>query len=269
MTYPPPAHQPGDQPTPPGPPAPGPYGGYGAGPYPPPGGQLPPTMAFPAYPTTGWTAPTHPAPGQQPATGPGQPPGPPRRGNGPLITVIVVAALLLCGGIGVAGYLLVRQAAEAVTEAARDAGLDGGPTVAPTGPTAEPAPGGPQPSRPRPTPTGGTVTVVYEVTGDDPIDIIYVDGSVGSVKNVRRAKVPWRLEFTGDATQFVSVTAIHSGSARGKVTCRALVDGVEVARRDADGYFAVATCSRLRLPDEPGRNPLAPTGLPARWEGTP
>jgi hypothetical protein len=43
----------------------------------------------------------------------------------------------------------------------------------------------------------------------------------------------------------ISVTAIRSGTDTGTISCRATVDGEEVAQRTNEGTFATASCTKM------------------------
>jgi Mycobacterium membrane protein len=220
MTYPPPP-PPAEEPTqqsggyPQG--APGqPHGTPG---YPHHAPGYPPTAQFPAY---------GPVP-QDPEQGP-------RKGNGGLIAIIVISVLLLCGGTAVAGTLV----ASVFYDKARSAV---GPRVSPPG-EPEPPPAEPDPDPAEPGQRGDTATVVYEVTGDGPADITYIDQS--GAKHVRGTGLPWRQDVKVARSSVVSVVAIRSGGSAGTLSCRATVDGAEVAQRSrASGSFAIVSCTRL------------------------
>jgi hypothetical protein len=241
MTYPPPPSQDPLQPTERGRPGDDP--------------QAPPTA-----PLSPW-APGQPYPGQpypgQPLPGPhhgspqgppgGYPPGagyppqakPPRRNNGPLVALVVVIALLLCGGTVTAGVLIfnaARNKAEDVVAGLPTAApeVPAFPTDLPTGlPTYDPDDGTP-------------VTVVYEVTGDGPVDLHYSDGG-GSSKREKGVKLPWRKEFTESGAVLASVMASRATfEEQGSLTCRATVDGVEVAKRTVEGKFLLVSCVKFQ-----------------------
>jgi hypothetical protein len=208
---------------------------YGAESFTPPSGQeppgYPPTSAYPAY------SPVH----------PGKAPGR-RRSNAPLIAIIVVATLLLCGGVGVAGALLVGRAGDTIAGAADP--VTPPPEDTPVEKPAPPAPATRQPDPgDRDDPTGPAaprdVTVVYEVTGDGPVDITYLEQANELPKALRDVELPWRVKVTMEDALLVTVVAIRSGSSEGRIRCRALVDGKEVVKKSADGTFIVASCTKL------------------------
>jgi hypothetical protein len=257
-----------------------PYGrqppGGGAVPGPPyaaPSG--PPTTPFPAYqpphPMPPGTAPGPPgtAPGPPgtapgpPGTAPGPPgtaPGPPapRRSNVPLIAVIVAVTLLLCGGTAVAGVLAVQTLAHRAKEAAEPlTRVPAVPTDLPIMPTELPTmptdlsgiPGLPTDENGNPyLPDGSTtVTVRYEVTGDGPADITYIDKLGGAPKRVEHAALPWRMELSMSGMALVSVVAVRTDTSDGSIACTATVDDEQVAKNQSEGSYAVATCSKLIL----------------------
>jgi len=207
------------------------HGGYG----PPPGsGQPPPGFG-------------QPPPGYgQPPPGYGQPP--PKRSNVPIVAVILAVALLLCGGVATAGVLAFNRAKDRAEEALK-------PITDPAFPTEIPqVPGLPTdvpdfptdiPNFPDPDATAKEITVVYEVTGDGPASIIYTEKLGESPKRLDNVDLPWQVETTMTGATLVSVTAIRSGTDTGAISCRATVDGEEVAQRTREGTFATASCIKM------------------------
>ena len=94
---------------------------------------------------------------------------------------------------------------------------------------------------------GRKITVVYEVTGDGPAEIVYTETLGESPQRVSNAKLPWKLTTTMEGATLVSVTAIRSDADSGTISCRATVDGEEVARRSGEGAFATASCFTMIL----------------------
>ncbi len=216
----------------------------------------PATAAFPAYeaqpagnPPGGYPPGAYP-PGQQPYGMPAPEPAP-RRSNLPLIAVVVAVSLLLCGGVAVAGTLVVQNLVDRTKEAVKQIPTAPPMPTIPAVPTELPdlpdLPGLPAEDDPDLTgaPAGKTVTVVYEVTGDGTVEISYTAKLGKSLKRVKNAKLPWRTEVSVTGTTYVSVIALRTGTTEGTVGCRATVDGKEVASREAQGTFAIATCSKL------------------------
>jgi hypothetical protein len=160
----------------------------------------------------------------QPMYEPPQPPRP-RRSNGPLLAVVIVLAVLLCGGSGVAGVLLVNQ-----NNAPDD------PVSTPTGYADRPAkePTNEPPSK-EPDGDGGR-EVVYEVTGEGPATIVYVKQDGRTVVTL------------DDSAALATVTATRGLRSNGAVNCRLTIGGKEVAKKSASGTFATATCTKLVLP---------------------
>jgi hypothetical protein len=99
--------------------------------------------------------------------------------------------------------------------------------------------------------TGKKITVVYEVTGDGPAEIVYTEKLGESPKRVSHAKLPWKVTATMQGATLVSVTAIRSGTGSGTINCRATVDGEEVAKQTRDGAFATASCTKMMLNQGP------------------
>jgi hypothetical protein len=251
------------------------YSPPGQEPYPPVSAEAYPPISDSGYPVIDSGYPGQPgaayAPGQPgyPAAppGPGYPPGPgmgpyppgpgfnpvqpgiappPRRSNVPIVAVIVAVALLLCGGTAVAGVLVVRS----ITDRAKDVVSnlpkppDEFPQV-PDLPTDLPnLPGLPTDGT---YDSGKTVTVVYEVTGDGPVDITYVAKPNASPTQVTNAKLPWRVEVSMTGVRYVAVIALRHGTDSGTVGCRTTVDGQEVAKREGTGSFALTNCSKFIL----------------------
>jgi len=157
-----------------------------------------------------------------------------------------VLALLVCGGAATAGVLMVtnRDDDPVVTQptsppepsSAPDGdenqpdGQDDVPTSAPTGVPGLPGIAG--------------KTVVYEVTGSGRADITYVDDVSGETKELRRQKLPWRLEFTSSPSSILlTVTATASDGDNEDVGCRITVDGRESAADKGSiiGAFCIGT----------------------------
>ncbi|MEH1123366.1 MmpS family transport accessory protein [Micromonospora sp. CPCC 206061] len=181
----------------------------------------------------------------QPMYEPPQPPRP-RRSNGPLLAVVIVLAVLLCGGSGVAGVLLVDQSGQPDDPTTTPSDYAGRPPT--ERPTERPSerPSGPPSSEPD---GGGGRDVVYEVTGEGPATIVYVKADGLTVVQESDAELPWRLELTLEDTAAVAtVTATRGLRSSGTVNCRLTIDGKEVAKKSASGNFATATCTKLVLP---------------------
>ena len=223
-----------------------PTAGYPPGGYQQEGGYQPPT-AF--QPPTGYPPPAgYQPPGYQPPPGyPGQPgypaadpqqPGPPpRKSSVPLVAVIVAITLLLCGGVATAGVMAARNVADQAREAVKP--ITELPTVAPT-----------LPSLPTEVPgaTGRKITVTYEVTGDGPAAIMYVKALGAAPTKVDNVKLPWKFSAEVETPALLSVIAMRADSTEGTISCRALVDGGEVAQRTSGGgTFATATCTHFAL----------------------
>jgi hypothetical protein len=188
-----------------------------------------------------------PSPGYPPGYGP-PPPQPPRKSNVPLVAVIVAVAILLCGGTVTAGVLVVRNVTDRAKEAVAPItdptvpavptdipDLPGLPTDLPTLPTDLPGLGGD---------SGKKITVAYQVTGDGPAEIVYAEKLGATPKRVTKAKLPFKVTTTMDATAFLLVTAVR-GDGDGSISCRATVNGKEVVQSTREGRFASVTCSKL------------------------
>ena len=207
----------------------------------------------------GYGPPPH-VPGQpwQPGPPGPPPPPPPRRSNAPLIAVILAVTVLLCGGAVTAGALVINNVTDRAKEAVKpitDPTLPALPTEVPDLPTDVPGLPTDLPSLPTDLPTGipgvpgsgKKITVVYEVTGDGPVEIVYTEKLGKSPKRVTTSKLPWTVKTTMEGTAIVSVTAVRTGTDSGTIGCRATVDGEEVATSTREGAYASATCLRMIL----------------------
>lgn len=193
-------------------------GAYPTHPVPPPPTSSPPTSPYPTY------------------LGP---PIPPRRSNRPLLAVVIVLAVLLVGGTVTTCALLGRTPDPGTTAA--DNTRDPETTRAEeTTPEAEPSQseGG----------YGSGSEVVYEVTGDGPVSIVFLKEDGVTPERASDTDLPWRKELTlAEDAALVTVTAIRSGGGKGDIQCRITIDGEEVAKKKASGTFATATCTKLIL----------------------
>jgi len=238
--------------------------GYGQPGYgqPPDQGQPPPYAASdhlaagqPGYPPPGYGQPGqggYPPPGYPGEPGFGAPPGPaPRKSSLPIVAVIVAVALLLCGGVATAGVLAVRAARDKAEEAVK-------PLTEPTWPTDLPTEVPNLPGLPTDLPTdvpgvpgGGTgekIDVTYEVSGDGPAEILYVEKLGASPTRVQDVALPWKFTTSMEKPALVSVVAMRVETTDGQVSCRALVNGQEVKKNtSATGHFATAACTYFAL----------------------
>lgn len=277
-TFTPPGHNPEYPPTsqfPPVSPA-GPYPPASpAGPYPPqppaytPGVAQPPAYDQTGYDqtgydqTAGWAQPPpyHPGTGYPPpgqGGPPGYPPGPqrPRKSAVPMLALVTAIALLLCGGVAVVGKILVDKAtqkAEEIAEPILNPTLPALPTEGPGFPDLPNLPTGIPglPGLPTDLPTGipglgegAEISVTYEVTGDGPAEIVYVE-SGNAPKRVGSAKLPWKLTTKMNSPAAIYVVAVRAGLGSGGIQCRATVDGEQVAEHSAEGTLATANCYQL------------------------
>lgn len=265
----PPTFQPGYAPLPPAnQQASGPPDGYPPttqfpaqpGQFPPPAYQPPPGQAPPAgYGQPGYSQPEYSQPGYGPP-GYGQPPGygtpqppPPKRSNLPLVAVLVAITLLLCAGGVTSVVLLVNNAKDKVEETYESLPKPTTPilpTDLPTGlPTKLPT------DLPTGLPTdlpdipglneGAQIEVEYAVTGDGPVEIIYLDKLGGEPKRVHNATLPWRKTLTMKGASLVSVVAVRGSTSEGELSCSAKVDGEEVAQKTNSGTFITASCTKV------------------------
>jgi len=254
---------------PPQPPTPSYQPGYAS--LPPPQAQTsgppegyPHTSQFPeqpGYPPPDQQAYQPPGYGPPPAYGPppyGQPPGygapppPPKRNNAPLIVVLIAVTLLLCAGGVTSVVLLVNRATEKAQEtidSLPDANLPNLPTEVPDLPTDLPT------VLPTDLPTdlpnlpdldpNQEIEVEYEVTGDGPVEIVYMEKLGGDPKRVRNASLPWRKKLTMKGSALVSVVAVRGSTSEGTLSCSAKVDGKEVAQKTNTGTFITASCTKV------------------------
>ena len=87
--------------------------------------------------------------------------------------------------------------------------------------------------------------MVYEVTGDGPAEIVYTEKLGESPKRVSNAELPWKFTTTMESAAFI---VGHRRSApaptTGEISCRATVDGEEVAAEaPARAASPRATCT--------------------------
>lgn len=213
------------------------------------------TSEFPA------TSEFRPAGGQEPGPPPPAPPSYPpparlpRKSAAPLVALVLAISLLLCGGVAVVGKILVDRATDKAEELAGPL-LE--PTVEPTPSVTAADPGWQvpdwpdlpgMPALPTDLPTGipgigegPEVTVTYEVTGDGPVEIFYVEKMNGTPKRVGSAKLPWKTTAKLKSPTMVSVIALRAGFTSGEIACRASVNGKQVAEHTAEGSVATANC---------------------------
>ena len=237
--------------------------------YPPPDqpGQYPPPPAYPqpGHQQPGYQQPGHQQPGyQQAGYGPppnygqpayGPPPPAPKRSNVPLVAVLVAVVLLLCAGGVTSAVLLVNNAKNKAEETIES--LPDLPTELPNLPTDVPTelPTDLPTELPTGLPTGlpnvpdldpnQEIEVEYEVTGDGPVEIVYVDKLGGETQRVRNASLPWRKTLTMKGSALVSVIAVRGATSEGSLSCSAKVDGEEVAQKTSEGTFITAACTKL------------------------
>jgi hypothetical protein len=153
--------------------------------------------------------------------------------------VILAVTLLLCGGIATAGVLIARSVADKAKEAA-SAPINDLPTAVPT-----------LPGLPTDLPTDGTartISVTYEVSGDGPVSIVYLQKIGDAPVRLTDVKLPWKFTAQMQTPALLSVVVVRLGATDGTVKCRALVDGDEVkANTSGRSAFATATCTHLAL----------------------
>jgi hypothetical protein len=92
--------------------------------------------------------------------------------------------------------------------------------------------------------SGDTIQVTYEVTGDGPATILYLEKLGSSPTRVESATLPWKFSVTVSKPAVLSVVAMRTDTSEGHVTCHTLVDGQEVKENTSgDSAFATAACS--------------------------
>jgi hypothetical protein len=132
-----------------------------------------------------------------------------------VLTAVGLGAVLL---LGVALVVALRSG-------------DRGPSPAPAAPTAaaEPVPTTTSTTAPTTTPAPALATVDYEVTSDGPlVDVTYADGT--GVHSVSHVPAPWATRVQIPAGPMLGALVIAQAAGRAtKVSCRILVDGVQVA----------------------------------------
>ncbi|WP_329107219.1 MmpS family transport accessory protein [Micromonospora sp. NBC_01699] len=203
-------------------------GAYSTGYAPPPGYPTgdPPLPGYPTDPS---------AAGYPPPAWAGTPAPVRGRTNTGLVAVVVVLAVLLCGGAGVAVAGLLNWRGSTGPAAA--------PTLPPNGGAGGPVL--PAPSEPDPTVRTGR-QVVYQVSGDGPAEVSYLEYP-NMPRQLGTTTLPWRVEFTMPDPGVVTVLAIRSEADPGKITCTILVDGEAVTTNSATGPHATTTCAALTL----------------------
>ncbi|HTF09011.1 MAG TPA: MmpS family transport accessory protein, partial [Asanoa sp.] len=166
-----------------------------------------------------------------------------RRGNGWIIAIVVVLALLFCGGVATAGVLLIanRDDDPVVTE----------PDVPSFPDPVDPAPTFDLPDTPDDPSTAlpglpgvAGKAVVYEVTGSGRADINYVDDLAGEPRELKNQKLPWKHEFTStEGSLLLTVSATSSSGDNDGIGCRITVDGKESAANEGSiiGAFCIGT----------------------------
>ena len=201
-------------------------------------------FAPPAYQPPGYGPP----PSYGPPPGYGAPPPAPKRSNVPLVVVLIAVTLLLCAGGVTSVVLLVNRATEKAQEtidSLPDPNLPNLPTEVPNLPTGLPT------DLPTDLPNlpdldpNQQLEVEYEVTGDGPVEIIYIEKLGGDPKRVRNASLPWRKKLTIKGSALVSVVAVRGSTSEGTLSCSAKVDGKEVAQKTSTGTFITASCIKV------------------------
>ncbi|SNS86858.1 membrane protein [Asanoa hainanensis] len=172
-----------------------------------------------------------------------------KRSNGPIIALVIVLALLFCGGAATAGALLIANAGNDDDPVATQPTNPALPDPDPADPI-DPAPTV-EPDDPQGLPTGlpglpgvAGKTVVYEVTGEGRADITYVDDLAGDTRELKNQKLPWKHQFTStEGSLLLTVSATRADGDNDGVGCRITVDGKESARNDGSiiGAFCIGT----------------------------
>jgi len=193
------------------------------------------------------TQPVPPPPTSSPPTSPYAtylgPPVPRRRSNGPLLAVVITLAVLLTGGTVTMCALLGRteDPNTTTTDTTRDTETPRPELTTPAAEASETYGSGDSGD-------GTGEKVVYEVTGDGPVSIVFLKEDGVTPERAGDTDLPWRKQLTlADDAALVTVTAIRSGGGDGSIQCRITIDGKEVAKKSASGTFATATCTKLIL----------------------
>lgn len=190
------------------------------------------TPQAPPYPSTGTSYPTYQlgsAPVEPPVTAvPAYRGGTARRARALAIGVLATAfVVLLCGVLGIAGFLLSRGTSDG----------ERAPAAAPTQAVASPARTG-EAAGPA-SPASGAHTVVYELSGSTDTALVTYAVNVGA--SPEEVDLPWRKQVTVDSHSFlVTILAVHFRG--GPLTCRIVVDGREIAKNTSDN---AVTCTHL------------------------
>ncbi|BCJ52320.1 hypothetical protein Asp14428_37950 [Actinoplanes sp. NBRC 14428] len=92
---------------------------------------------------------------------------------------------------------------------------------------------------------GEEISVEYEVTGDGPVEIVYMGELGKDPQRVRNVSLPWRKKVTLHGSALVSVVAVRGSTSEGTISCSAKVDGDEVAQKTSTGSFITATCTKV------------------------
>lgn len=195
----------------------------------------------PATPTYSVTASAAP-PVVDPATGPARPRAGRRRTRRLVTGLILVVALLLCGGVGLGAYALLRPGNQPqAAPPADDPWYEGDDAEAGAGVDApEPTPS----IRPATTPSDspGQVSVVYEVTGQGRADILYYDAN-GEYIWLDAARLPWRASIRTDRQDRVMVQAGRTnGSGERPIACSVTVDGGKPVTEEVTNAGWRASC---------------------------
>ncbi|MFJ8580218.1 MmpS family transport accessory protein [Micromonospora sp. NPDC093277] len=192
-----------------------------------PGGATPP----PGHPWPGHPAPAWPPAGYPPPYAyPGQ--TPPSRTNGGRIAAIVVGvvaavvALVCCACLGLSalGSFFEEEGVGSSEPYEPGYGTPDDDALPPHGDPATTPSDGP-----------GELTVVYEVSGTETVDIQFYDANADFFQ-IDEVRTPWRMTFTADDRERVQVLAEPIGS--GEVTCRITING-KVVSEESGGWRVV------------------------------
>jgi hypothetical protein len=162
---------------------------------------------------------------------PAAPPGGTGRSRVAVIVAVVAAVVLLfCGGTVAVIFYSFKRTADAVHNI---------PTL---GPTDLPEPStAPSPSASGDGTNAGAPQVVFEVTGDGTARIMYED--LNGLQVLTNQKLPWRAEVQVRRPSAPVLTANRDDSDNGKLACRILVDGQQVASLNRTGPSVAVVCS--------------------------
>ncbi len=204
----------------------------------------PPTTQFPAvtlpsadvppgFPPAAYTPAELPPPGYAPPNSPGWAP---RRNRTRLIAVVTAVVSLLCAG-GVTAVIFAQGLIQ-------KAGASASPS---THRSSRATTGQPRAAAVPSTPTGKQVKVTYEITGDGPAQLVYLDDHGGHPQSLSPTALAWKVTSTITTPTVVSLSGLRLAGGDGTISCRISVDGKQVAKQSKFGGFAAVSCNQFIL----------------------